>query len=127
MSLHKQIVLASRPEGARSRENVKFIDAPLPEPEAGQVLVRTLYLSVDPYMRGRMKDTKSYAAPYALNEVIKGGAIGQVVESSEPNLRKGDLVSGMWGWQQYAAVNTADLSLIDTEEASPTTSSALNG
>ncbi|WP_336764123.1 NADP-dependent oxidoreductase [Paenibacillus sp. USHLN196] len=117
MSVNKQIVLASRPEGAPTRENFNFIDAPLPEPEAGQVLVRTLYLSVDPYMRGRMKDTKSYAAPYALNEVIKGGTIGQVVESSEPNLRKGDLVSGMWGWQQYAAVNTADLSLIDTEEA----------
>ncbi|MDN8592893.1 NADP-dependent oxidoreductase [Paenibacillus sp. 11B] len=117
MSENKQIVLASRPEGAPSREDFKFIDAPLPEPDAGQVLVRTLYLSVDPYMRGRMKDTKSYAPPYALNEVIKGGTIGQVVESSEPNLRKGDLVSGMWGWQQYAAVNTGDISLIDTGEA----------
>ncbi|PAF29318.1 NADP-dependent oxidoreductase [Paenibacillus sp. 7516] len=117
LSQNEQIVLASRPEGAPSRDNFKFIHTPLPEPEAGQVLVRTLYLSVDPYMRGRMKDTKSYAPPYALNEVIKGGAIGQVVDSSEPNLRKGDFVSGMWGWQRYAAVNTGDLSLIDTEEA----------
>lgn len=63
MSENKQIVLASRPEGAPSREDFKFIDAPIPEPDAGQVLVRTLYLSVDPYMRGRMKDTKSYAPP----------------------------------------------------------------
>ncbi|MDR6724663.1 NADPH-dependent curcumin reductase CurA [Paenibacillus amylolyticus] len=117
MSENEQIVLASRPEGAPSRDNFQFINTPLPEPEAGQVLVRTLYLSVDPYMRGRMKDTKSYSPPYALSEVIKGGAIGQVVESSEPNLRKGDLVTGMWGWQRYAAVNTGDLSLIDTEEA----------
>ena len=117
MSVNKQIVLASRPEGTPSKENFEFVEASLPEPEAGQVLVRTLYLSVDPYMRGRMKDTKSYAPPYALNEVIKGGAIGQVVESSEPNLRKGDLVTGMWGWQQYAAVNTTDLSLIDSDEA----------
>ncbi|CAH1212943.1 NADP-dependent oxidoreductase [Paenibacillus sp. JJ-223] len=117
MSENEQIVLASRPEGEPTRDNFRFIRSPLPQPEAGQVLVRTLYLSVDPYMRGRMKDAKSYAPPYALDEVIKGGVIGQVVDSSEPNLRKGDLVTGMWGWQRFAAVNTADISLIEPGEA----------
>lgn len=68
------------------------------------MLVRTVYLSVDPYMRGRMNDAKSYIPPFELNEVLTGGVVGQVEESKHPDFRKGDLVTGMMGWQDFSVV-----------------------
>jgi NADPH-dependent curcumin reductase CurA len=127
MITNRQIVLAGRPKGMPGLEHFRFVDAPLPEPALGQALVRTLYLSVDPYMRGRMNEGKSYVPPYPLNEVISGGSIGQVVESKHEGLKPGDLVSGQWGWQQYATANAARLSKIDTNLAPITTSLGVLG
>ncbi|MDO7906743.1 NADP-dependent oxidoreductase [Paenibacillus sp. JX-17] len=122
MSVNDKIILASRPEGVPSRENFEFVSEPLPQPQAGQALVRTLYLSVDPYMRGRMSDAKSYAPPYAVGDVIRGGAVGQVMESSDPRFAPGDIVSGTWGWQRYAAAETAHLMKVDPADGPISTS-----
>jgi len=111
---NKQILLASRPAGMPTADNFKFVEAPIPQPADGEVLIRTLYLSVDPYMRGRMSDRKSYVAPFALNEVITGGVIGEVVESRAENFKAGDIVTGMLGWQLYSIArgDGADISSI---------------
>jgi NADPH-dependent curcumin reductase CurA len=105
---HQQIVLASRPEGEASVANFRLIETPLPQDLAdGQVLVRHHYLSLDPYMRGRMSDAKSYAQPHPLGTVMIGGTAGEVVKSAHPNFKPGDKVVGMGGWQQYSLVNAA--------------------
>jgi NADPH-dependent curcumin reductase CurA len=99
---NKQILLASRPAGMPTADNFKLVDAEIPQPTDGEVLIRTLYLSVDPYMRGRMSDRRSYVAPFAVGEVITGGVIGEVVESRAENFKPGDIVTGMLGWQLYS-------------------------
>jgi len=102
---NKQIHLVSRPEGEASAANFRLVEAPLGEPGDGQVLVRNRFLSLDPYMRGRMNDAKSYAKPQALNEVMGGGTVGEVVASKHPGYQPGDSVVGMGGWQQYSLVD----------------------
>jgi NADPH-dependent curcumin reductase CurA len=102
---NKQIHLVSRPEGEASTANFRLVEIPLGEPADGQVLVRNRFLSLDPYMRGRMNDTKSYAKPQALNEVMGGGTVGEVVASKHPGYQPGDSVVGMGGWQQYSLVD----------------------
>jgi NADPH-dependent curcumin reductase CurA len=102
---NRQWVLASRPTGEAHAGNFKLITQNLPALADGQVLVRHLYLSLDPYMRGRMNDTKSYAPPQPLNEVMIGGTAGEVVESRHPAFAAGDPVVGMGGWQEYSIVN----------------------
>jgi len=102
---NRQIHLASRPEGEPTAANFRVVDAPLPELRENQVLVRIHYLSLDPYMRGRMNDAKSYAVPQELDKVMGGGTVGEVVESRHPNYKAGDSVVGMGGWQQYVAVD----------------------
>ena len=104
-TVNRQILLASRPQGEPSAENFKLVEAPVAPLADGQVLVRHHFLSLDPYMRGRMSDAKSYAAPQALNEVMIGGTAGEVVESKNPHFKAGDKVVGMGGWQEYAVVN----------------------
>ena len=106
-TMNRQIHLASRPEGEASVANFKVVDAPVPELRDGQVLVRNHFLSLDPYMRGRMNDAKSYAKPQELNTVMGGGTVGEVAESKHPGYRSGDSVVGMGGWQQYAVVDAA--------------------
>jgi NADPH-dependent curcumin reductase CurA len=106
-TVNHQILLHSRPRGEPSLDNFKLVEAPLPEPADGQVLVRHHYLSLDPYMRGRMNDGKSYAAPQPLGEVMIGGTVGEVVASNHPGFQAGDQVVGMGGWQEYALVNAA--------------------
>jgi NADPH-dependent curcumin reductase len=107
-SINQQIHLVSRPQGEPSTENFRLVEAPLPQDLAdGQVLVRHHYLSLDPYMRGRMNDGKSYAQPQPLNAVMIGGTAGEVVQSRHPNFSAGDKVVGMGGWQQYSLVNAA--------------------
>ena len=106
--INKQIVLASRPEGEAGTSNFKLREAPAPEPAElaeGQVLVHHHYLSLDPYMRGRMNDAKSYAQPQPLNEVMVGGTAGEVVASRHAKFSVGDHVVGVGGWQQYSVVN----------------------
>ena len=104
-TINRQILLASRPQGEPGAENFKLVETPVAPLADGQVLVRHHFLSLDPYMRGRMSDAKSYAAPQPLNEVMIGGTAGEVVESKNPHFKAGDKVVGMGGWQEYAVVN----------------------
>jgi hypothetical protein len=107
MTTNKQILLASRPQGEASAANFRLVETPLPALADGQVLVRHHYLSLDPYMRGRMNDSKSYAQPQPLDAVMIGGTAGEVAESRHPNFKPGDKVVGMGGWQEYAVVDAA--------------------
>ncbi len=103
--VNHQILLASRPEGEASASNFQLTKAPLPALADGQVLVRHHYLSLDPYMRGRMNDSKSYAVPQPLGQVMGGGTVGEIVESRHPQFKPGDLVVGMGGWPEYSVVD----------------------
>ena len=103
--INKQWLLASRPKGEATVDNFRLVETPVPAITEGQVLVRHHYLSLDPYMRMRMNDAKSYAAPQALDAVMIGGTVGEVVESKHPKFAAGDKVVGMGGWQQYAVVD----------------------
>ena len=107
MTTNQQILLASRPAGEPTVDNFRLVAAPLPGLADGQVLVRHHYLSLDPYMRGRMNDGRSYAAPQPLDAVMIGGTVGEVVESRHPGFAAGDRVVGMGGWQQYSVVDAA--------------------
>ncbi|HLL71282.1 MAG TPA: NADP-dependent oxidoreductase [Pyrinomonadaceae bacterium] len=98
---NKRITLASRPAGMPTLANFKIEDVEMPQPDDGEVLIRTLYLSVDPYMRGRMNAGKSYVEPFEVGEVITGGGVGEVVESRSGAFQAGDIVTGMFGWQLY--------------------------
>ncbi|MFL6627380.1 MAG: NADP-dependent oxidoreductase [Vitreoscilla sp.] len=104
-TINRQILLASRPTGEPVAENFRLVETPLAPLADGQVLVRHHFLSLDPYMRGRMSDAKSYAAPQPLDQVMIGGTAGEVVESRTPHFKAGDKVVGMGGWQEYAVVN----------------------
>lgn len=104
MATNQQILLDNRPTGEASADNFKLISSTTPALEDGQVLVRHLFLSLDPYMRGRMNDGKSYAQPQALGEVMGGGTAGEVVESRSAKYAVGDKVVGMGGWQEYSVV-----------------------
>jgi len=102
---NRQIHLVSRPEGEATTSNFRLVEAPLPALADGQVLVRHHYLSLDPYMRGRMNDAKSYAEPQKLDTVMQGGIVGEVVESRHADYRPGDKVVGVGGWQEYSIAN----------------------
>jgi len=105
--VNQQILLVSRPSGEPTTENFRLVEQDVPPLADGQVLVRHHYLSLDPYMRGRMNDGRSYATPQALNAVMGGGTVGDVVESRHPKFRVGDTVTGMGGWQQYSVVDAS--------------------
>jgi NADPH:quinone reductase len=124
---NKQILLASRPSGMLDVNNFRIVDAEVPQPKDGQVLVRNRYLSVDPYMRGRMSDRKSYVPPFALNEVITGGVVGDVIESHSPAFRAGDTVTGALGWELYSLANANELRRIDPALAPVTTALGVLG
>ena len=110
---NRQILLVSRPTGAASVDNFRLVETPLAALADGEVRVRNHYLSLDPYMRGRMSDAKSYAAPQPLNEVMIGGTVGEVVESRNARFAVGDFVVGMFGWQEYGTSNGAGLMKVD--------------
>ena len=101
-STYRRIVLVRRPPGEPAETDFRIEEVAMPEPGPGQFLARVIYLSLDPYMRGRMRDAKSYAAPVALGEVMTGGAVGQVVKSNHPHFKVGDIVEDTMGWQEYA-------------------------
>jgi NADPH-dependent curcumin reductase CurA len=111
---HRRIVLAARPVGAVAPEHFRLEDQPRPKPAQGQVLVRNHYLSLDPYMRGRMNESRSYAVPQALGETMIGATIGEVVESHNPKFAPGDTVVGMYGWSEYGCSDGAGLMKVDT-------------
>lgn len=124
---NRQFLLVSRPVGMPSDENFKLVETDIPSIEDGQLLIRTLYLSVDPYMRSRMSDAKSYIAPYELNEVIQGGVVGRVVESKHEQFAVGDIVSGLLGWQDYSVSDGTSIMKIDPTRAPVTTSLGVAG
>jgi len=105
MPNNTQILLDNRPQGAAVASNFKQVSSQTPSLQDAQVLVRHHYLSLDPYMRGRMNDAKSYAQPQALGQVMQGGTAGEVIESRSPRFSPGDMVVGMGGWQQYSVVD----------------------
>ncbi|MEU8000469.1 NADP-dependent oxidoreductase [Catellatospora sp. NPDC049111] len=102
MTVGREIHLASRPVAMPTPDNFRLVEVEVPEPAEGQVKVRNLVMSVDPYMRGRMNDVKSYVPPFALDAVLDGGAVGEVVESRSPDLKPGDLVLHGYGWREWA-------------------------
>ena len=105
MTTNQQIVLDNRPQGDATASNFKLVESSIPALQDQQVLVRHHYLSLDPYMRGRMNESKSYAVPQPLGEVMIGGTVGEVVESRHPKFKVGDNVVGMGGWQQFSVVD----------------------
>ena len=118
--INRQILLVSRPVGEPTVDNFRLVETPVSELAEGQVLVRNHYLSLDPYMRWRMNDAKSYAAPQALNEVMVGGTAGEVVASKNPLFAVGDAVRGAGGWQLYRLFDAGQSSMlqkIDTTRA----------
>ncbi|MGE5638876.1 MAG: NADP-dependent oxidoreductase [Clostridia bacterium] len=108
-----RVVLASRPTGWVSEANFRIETVPVPEPKDGEVLVKNLWLSLDPYMRGRMNDVKSYAAKQELDQVMVGGTAGEVVASRNPKFKAGDKVVGAFGWQQYGCSDGRGLNKVD--------------
>lgn len=112
-STNNQILLDNRPERAASESNFRAVQAPLAPLRDGEVRVRNHFLSLDPYMRGRMSDSKSYAAPQPLGEVMQGGTAGLVIESRNPAWAVGDAVVGMFGWQEYGTSDGAGLRRVD--------------
>jgi NADPH-dependent curcumin reductase CurA len=105
MAANKQILLDNRPDGEAKASNFRLVSSETPALNEGEVLVRHHYLSLDPYMRGRMNDAKSYAVPQELGKVMQGGTVGEVVESRSPKFQPGDKVVGMGGWQEYSVVS----------------------
>jgi len=125
--INRRIVLASRPEGRPTAENFRLEQASIPSPGDGEVLLRLRYLSLDPYMRGRMSAAKSYAAPVAIGDVMEGGTVGEVVESRSAGFAPGDFVLSHSGWQDYAVGNASSLRKLDPKEAPVTTALGVLG
>ena len=119
MSTNRQIILASRPKGAADASNFKLQTVDLPPLAEGEVRVRHHYLSLDPYMRGRMNDSKSYTAPQPLGEVMGGGAVGEVVESRFDGLAPGDRVLGHGGWQEISQLPGKSWTKLPADDAVP--------
>jgi len=110
---NRKVLLASRPQGAVTEQNFRIVDAPMPQPADGEVLVRNEWLSLDPYMRGRMSDAKSYVPPAQLDEVMVGQTVGEVVDSRNPRVSVGDKVLTQLGWQSHGIANGADVTKVD--------------
>lgn len=113
---NQRIVLASRPQGWVTEDNFRLEETPVPEPKAGEVLVRNHYLSLDPYMRGRMNAGKSYSAPVEIGDVMVGGTVGEVVASNDPAFKPGDKVVGRLGWQLYSVATAPTLTKVDASQ-----------
>jgi NADPH-dependent curcumin reductase CurA len=116
-TVSREIRLRNRPAGLPSEDDFELVEVPVPELDAGQVLVRDIYMSVDPYMRGRMFDRPSYAAPFQIGQALTGGCVGQVVQSRNRDYPVGDYVLGMQGWREYYVSNGSDLTAIDPNVA----------
>jgi len=111
--LNRRIVLASRPKGMVSAACFRLEEQELPGPQEGQVVVRNHFMSLDPYMRGRMDDSRSYAAPQALDQTMQGATVGVVEQSRHPRFAEGDTVVGMFGWQLYGVSDGRGLQKVD--------------
>ncbi|MEV0462732.1 NADP-dependent oxidoreductase [Nocardia tengchongensis] len=122
-----RIVLASRPVGMPEQENFRTETVELEPPQPGEALLQTLYLSLDPYMRGRMSDAPSYAPPVEVGDTMCGGAVSRVLESADPALRPGDIVLGWAGWQTHSVENVQALQKLDPSAAPLTTALGVLG
>jgi NADPH-dependent curcumin reductase len=116
---NKQVLLARRPQGRVEEADFRMVEAEVPPVLDGQVLTRVHYLSIDPYMRGRMDEAKSYAAPQALGAVMIGGTVAEVMESKNPAFKPGDFVVGMAGWQQFQVTGGTGLRKVDVSVIPP--------
>lgn len=116
-SKNTRVVLANRPEAEPSPSDFRVEEAPIPDVDDGQVLLRTIYVSLDPYMRGRMRDVETYTEPQSLDEVMEGGAVGQVTESRHEDFEPGDFVLSQTGWQEYAVADGEQLTEVSPEYA----------
>jgi NADPH-dependent curcumin reductase len=115
--VNRRIVLAERPQGRPGPQNFRLEEAPVPEPGAGELLSRTIYLSLDPYMRGRMNDAPSYTPPVEIGRVMTGGTVGQVVNSNLEGFAPGDFIVGYGGWQDFALFKAGEASRVDPAQA----------
>jgi hypothetical protein len=115
--VNRQITLSARPSGFPRESDFNLVTAPVPTPGSGEMLVRTIYLSLDPYMRGRMNDRQSYAASVRLGEVMVGGVVGKVVASKHPDFPEGAIVEGPLGWQEFALSSGHGIRLVDPKIA----------
>lgn len=127
MSTNTQILLQSRPHGEPTPQDFEVVRGAVPEPRDGQALLRTRYLSLDPYMRGRMSTAKSYADPVELGQVMVGGTVSEVVESRDPALVAGDVVVGYSGWQEYAVARPEHVRKLDPDLAPVSTALGVLG
>ena len=123
----REIRLAARPVGAPKETDFELAECPIPSPVEGEVLVRNVYMSVDPYMRARMSEVKSYAPSFRVGEAMTGGAVGQVVESNSPLLERGDWVNSLFGWREYYVADGSSLMKIDPELAPVSTALGVLG
>ena len=119
--MNRQITLAARPVGFPQDSDFALVEVPVPEPGPGEVLVRSQWLSLDPYMRGRMSEARSYAKPTEVGEVMTGQVVGEVVESQDPRYAPGDTVVGQLGWQEHAVARGRALRKVDPALAPPPT------
>src|SRR5437773_968460 len=116
-SMNRQILLRRRPSGMPEPGDFELVESPVPTPGEGEFLCRTIYLSLDPYMRGRISGGQSYAASVEPGQVIVGGTVGEVIESRHPGVAQGDLVLGYDGWQAYAVSRGVGVRKLDPEQA----------
>jgi len=126
-SVNRQFILAARPVGMPKESDFSLVEAPIRALASGQVLVRSMFLSVDPYMRGRMTGIRTYADPVNIGQIMVGGTVGKVVQSLNPQFQPGDVVSGYWGWQEYAVSDGKGLQKLDTKLAPPSTALGVLG
>ncbi len=124
---NRRIVLAARPDGEPKPSDFRMEEGEAPAPADGQVLLRNIWLSLDPYMRGRMNAGRSYASPVEVGEVMVGGTVSEVAASRHPGFQEGDIVVGYAGWQDYAVSNGAGLVRLDPSAAPVTTALGVLG
>ena len=126
-STHRRVVLARRPPGEPAESDFRIEEVAVPQPRHGEVLVKGLYLSLDPYQRGRMRDAASYAAAVGIGEVMTGGIVGEVVASQNANFKVGDIVEDRLGWQEYAIGGGPTLRKVDPSLAPVSTANGVLG
>ena len=116
--MNKVILLKNRPQGKPSLDDFEFVEEKIPIPQEGELLLKTKYVSVDPYLRGRMRDEKSYIKAFEVGKPLESGIIAEVVESNNKNFKKGEFVNGMLQWKEYQSSNGTGLNKVDGDKAS---------
>ena len=127
MGVNKQILLAARPVGFPKETDFQLVESAMPALAENQFLVQAIYLSVDPYMRGRMNDAKSYAPPVAIGGLMGGGVVGRIIESKNDDYALGQIIQGQFGWQEYAVSDGQGVRKVDPELAPISTALGILG